>query len=283
MLIACSNCATTPHLEPAMLSPATRCAFCGSAWLAAPRQAAEEVTGQRASEEFAADLEWIEPAEPDPVASIDETGATPEASPAKGEAADTERDRLRKLAEALEAAPAFLPSEPPIPVVEPASSAFDIVPEPLGVTGTAAPDIAPDSLSKASELDVMPRRAGEILAAAPAIMPAIARMKPVAHSLRQPQKPLRRRDFANFDRSRQRQLAPQQPWRLPRPGLPAAILTLLAAASVVIAGRSEIVRQAPQTASLYAAIGLPVNLRGLDFDDVKTARENQEGVNVLVI
>ena len=43
------------------------------------------------------------------------------------------------------------------------------------------------------------------------------------------------------------------------------------------------VRAAPQTASLYAAIGLPVNLRGLTFADVKTATETHDGVPVLVV
>jgi hypothetical protein len=43
------------------------------------------------------------------------------------------------------------------------------------------------------------------------------------------------------------------------------------------------VRVAPQTASLYAAIGLPVNLRGLTFTDVTTSTESHDGVQVLVV
>jgi hypothetical protein len=39
----------------------------------------------------------------------------------------------------------------------------------------------------------------------------------------------------------------------------------------------------PQTASLYAVIGLPVNLRGLAFENIKTAREMQDGVPMLVV
>ena len=42
-------------------------------------------------------------------------------------------------------------------------------------------------------------------------------------------------------------------------------------------------RVLPQTASLYAAIGLPVNVRGLSFDKVVTAMEANEGVPILVV
>ena len=43
------------------------------------------------------------------------------------------------------------------------------------------------------------------------------------------------------------------------------------------------VRHFPQTASLYAALGLPVNLRGLFFQDVKSRSEFEDGVMVLVV
>ncbi|HKA79335.1 MAG TPA: MJ0042-type zinc finger domain-containing protein [Xanthobacteraceae bacterium] len=67
------------------------------------------------------------------------------------------------------------------------------------------------------------------------------------------------------------------------PGLPVAILALLALDAALIGWRADVVRAAPQTASLYAAIGLPVNLRGLTFADVTTATETHEGVPVLVV
>jgi predicted Zn finger-like uncharacterized protein len=70
-------------------------------------------------------------------------------------------------------------------------------------------------------------------------------------------------------------------WLLP--GLPMAILALLALDAALIGWRADVVRVAPQTASLYAAIGLPVNLRGLTFADVTTATETHDGVPVLVV
>jgi hypothetical protein len=39
----------------------------------------------------------------------------------------------------------------------------------------------------------------------------------------------------------------------------------------------------PQTASLFAAIGLPVNLRGLALTDVTTTRESHDGATILVV
>ena len=47
--------------------------------------------------------------------------------------------------------------------------------------------------------------------------------------------------------------------------------------------RKDVVKHAPQLASLYSAIGLPVNLRGVVFTDVKIGNEIHDGVPVLVI
>jgi predicted Zn finger-like uncharacterized protein len=68
-----------------------------------------------------------------------------------------------------------------------------------------------------------------------------------------------------------------------RPGLSLAIFALAAAIVGLIGLRKEVVQLAPQTASLYRAIGLAVNLRGLAFEGVKTTREVSEGVTVLVV
>jgi predicted Zn finger-like uncharacterized protein len=67
------------------------------------------------------------------------------------------------------------------------------------------------------------------------------------------------------------------------PGLPTIILLLAAALAGLLHWRANVVRVLPQTASLFAAAGLPVNLRGLSFDNVKTLLESRDGVMVLVV
>ena len=69
-------------------------------------------------------------------------------------------------------------------------------------------------------------------------------------------------------------------WRIP---LPAAIVALVTVCVVLLGWRKDVVRYAPQLASFYNAIGLPVNLRGLTFTDVKIGNEIHDGVPVLVI
>ncbi len=74
------------------------------------------------------------------------------------------------------------------------------------------------------------------------------------------------------------------PRKASRKGLGVAALTLAGALVVAaIAARATIVRAIPDLAGLYAAAGLPVNLRGLEFRDVRTTSETQDGIAVLVI
>ena len=68
-----------------------------------------------------------------------------------------------------------------------------------------------------------------------------------------------------------------------RPRLGTLIFTLFAVNVALIGWRSDVVRVMPQTASLFAAIGLPVNLRGLAFSDITTTREAHDGVTMLVV
>jgi len=66
-------------------------------------------------------------------------------------------------------------------------------------------------------------------------------------------------------------------------GPPALILLLSLCIMALVAWRTTIVQFVPQTASFYAAIGLPVNLRELVFNNVKIAKETRDGVPVLLV
>jgi predicted Zn finger-like uncharacterized protein len=68
--------------------------------------------------------------------------------------------------------------------------------------------------------------------------------------------------------------------RLP---LAAAIAALMLVSATLIGVRKDVVRHVPQLASFYGAIGMPVNLRGMAFTDLKIGNEIHDGVPVLVI
>lgn len=68
-----------------------------------------------------------------------------------------------------------------------------------------------------------------------------------------------------------------------RPGWPTVILSLMTVIGAILGWRTDVVRAMPQTASLFASIGLPVNLRGLAFTDMTTIKEVNDGVPVLIV
>jgi predicted Zn finger-like uncharacterized protein len=63
----------------------------------------------------------------------------------------------------------------------------------------------------------------------------------------------------------------------------AIVLVLFAFNVALVGARNEVVRYLPQTASLFAAIGLPVNLRQLEFENVHITRESQNGASILLV
>ena len=90
-------------------------------------------------------------------------------------------------------------------------------------------------------------------------------------------------DIETVAARRARERARNRRFGWPLPALPSAILALILLDLGLIGWRSEIVRVVPQTASLYAAVGLPVNLRGLALVDITTEAVTNEGVPVLLI
>lgn len=77
-------------------------------------------------------------------------------------------------------------------------------------------------------------------------------------------------------KARLRTPPPTRRWGAPSPAA-AFGLALLAGIPLALLARSTVVRAMPQTASLYAGIGLPVNLRGLEIRDLAAYQTQGEG------
>jgi predicted Zn finger-like uncharacterized protein len=68
-----------------------------------------------------------------------------------------------------------------------------------------------------------------------------------------------------------------------RIAVPLAVAGVLAASMAAIGARETIVAAVPLAAGAYAAIGLPVNLRGLAIEDVRARLEQSGGSTTLVV
>jgi predicted Zn finger-like uncharacterized protein len=114
-----------------------------------------------------------------------------------------------------------------------------------------------------------------VIADAPSVVPA---MDPQAHSDGDTESD----EIENFAarrkrlQARRRQARQSSRWT-------ALILVLFAFNVALIGARSEVVRFFPQTASLFAAVGLPVNLRNLKFENMRISKEAQEGLSSVVV
>jgi predicted Zn finger-like uncharacterized protein len=71
--------------------------------------------------------------------------------------------------------------------------------------------------------------------------------------------------------------------RWPLSNLQSVILALLVIDAILVGWRNDFVRVFPQTASFYAMLGLPVNLRGVILNDIATTTEQHDGVPILVV
>lgn len=78
-----------------------------------------------------------------------------------------------------------------------------------------------------------------------------------------------------------RKAAAGKRWRLPVAAMLA--LGILTAAGGLVLARTQVVRALPETAALYAAAGMPVNLRGLTFQDVRSELVREGEARLLVV
>jgi len=247
MLLVCQNCGTSYQIAPSSLGAtgrSVRCVRCRHVWFASNAAAMSAI----------AEAHRAEVAEFAQTTSVADFAASPDEaaraaheriSAASPPAADESQAAGTEYGWNVSLSPKPAPAEEPAVSAEPQPEAVE-----ESVPIADAPALAPTEQSEAQPpVDVSP--AGEDIETVAA----------------------RRR----ARRSARRRL------QLPKPGLATAILALIAANMALVGWRADVVRWVPQTASLYAAIGLPVNVRGLDFANVKTVKEAHDGVQVLVV
>jgi predicted Zn finger-like uncharacterized protein len=111
----------------------------------------------------------------------------------------------------------------------------------------------------------------------------IANSPPLVPALAQDPAPTSGPDIETVAARRARQAGAKRRRSRRWPGLPTVILVLAGIIAALLNWRATVVRFVPQTASLFSAVGLPVNLRGLSLDNVKTSVEAHEGVTVLMV
>jgi predicted Zn finger-like uncharacterized protein len=249
MLIVCPNCATSYDVDMASVRPdgrRVRCVRCRSIWHA-------ELPHQ---EKLIAAAEALAPAR-----------------------------------RAVEAA-AEVAAENTGPELEPADAQFDAgmsdetgrpVAEPALETSMTGPELdARDDADSSAAADAM-----AVEVESPPIAPADAEAghQPIDFEA-EPQDASGADAFETIESAAARRYprpTKRKRWRWPLSRLQSGIVALIVVDAIVIGWRADFVRAMPQTASFYAWIGLPVNLRGLDFDRLTTTTEQQDGVPILVV
>jgi predicted Zn finger-like uncharacterized protein len=246
MLIACPNCATTYEIKNASLGEGrtVRCARCQTVWFASAQDAVLETVGA-----------------PAPGA-----GAMPDQTEVAGNEGEF-------YAEATEPPAEDFPAETgPAPAEGEAAAAFDA---PAAETMEGAPPLVPGQ-----EHQELQGQDGQ----------------PHEHHFAPGEGPfpITGGDVEAFRRRRATKRSKQTPsfslslsslsaLRWPLAAMPTLLLGLGATVAILIGWRTDVVRLMPQTASFYSTIGLGVNLRGLAFENIKTYREINEGIPVIVV
>lgn len=131
----------------------------------------------------------------------------------------------------------------------------------------ATPEVEAPPLAPVAPANPLP------VSAVAAAQPKVSRMRAINSTIASAaQKTMRRRALPDH---------PRPSFRL---SLPTVIVILGAALlSALFVGRDHVVRTVPDAASVYETVGLPVNLRGVDFREVRGSSETADGVVVLVV
>ncbi|MFL5029806.1 MAG: zinc-ribbon domain-containing protein [Xanthobacteraceae bacterium] len=251
MQIICPSCTTTYDLAPTALGGngrSVRCTRCRNVWFATPT---------------------AEPVEAS-VAAVEGDSSVPQ-DPMADEALSQEGTPSGEFEWSLEQTPVENESAEPAKAPDlpagtnPAQGSVEAV--------WPAVDTHPTALAEAPSL--VPALEGEKIAK-PEPHPEPENIEMVA--ARRVQRATGRRQW-KLPQLKLPRWKPKLAW----PGMPATIAALVVAVAGLVIWRGDVVRTVPQTASLFDAIGLQVNLRGLVFDNVRTTGELHDGVPVLII
>jgi predicted Zn finger-like uncharacterized protein len=193
-------------------------------------------------------------------------------------------DRVIADAEAQSTPPAGTEAAPPPAAAalppQPAQAATDGVgaedSESITATDSKAPPVEPPPPEPAPA--ETPAAEPAMIADAPSLVPPIEHEPLPDAANAEPDS----EDAESFDVRRQR-LQGRRKQSLRSSRWTAIILVLVALNVALLSARKDVVRYLPQTASLFAAIGLPVNLRNLKFEQVRISREAEDGVSILIV
>ena len=191
-------------------------------------------------------------------------------------------DRVIADAEAQSTPPARTEAAPPPAAAapQPAPAAADDVgaedSESITATDSKAPPVEPPPPEPAPA--ETPATEPAMIADAPSLVPPIEHEPLPDAANAEPDS----EDAESFDARRQR-LQGRRKQSLRSSRWTAIILVLVAFNVALLGARKDVVRYLPQTASLFAAIGLPVNLRNLKFEKVRISREAEDGVSILIV
>ncbi len=245
MLIVCPSCATSYMIDEAALGRGgrtVRCARCRATWFAGgPEETQQQVSAF--VNDVIAEAE-AELAEPEPFLRAPAGPSTPTPTVHFGDQPPTDSEDTH--------APEPAPAE------------------------AATPDFAahafPDAFAAPEAHDSAAVEAPQSIEDAPSLVPPMEQAAEEAE-------PWHDDDVETFA-ARRRRMKTRRKQAKRSSRWTAAILVLFAFNVALIGGRDDVVRYLPQTASLFAAIGLPVNLKHLKFENVTIVPKGSEGLTV---
>jgi len=252
MLIVCPSCASSYMIDQAAVGPGgrtVRCARCKTSWFAGGPKSEPDVAAFVDSTIAEAEAQSVPSASTE--ASSPPAASAPSPQPAQADNAFGAEDSESTTATETQTPPVEPPSPESAPAEVPATEPAEIqAPAPEPVTIADAPSLVPPI-----EHEPLPEAADGGIDS---------------------------EEAESLDARRQRlQVRRKQPRRSSRW---TAIILVLAAFNVALIGaRNDVVRYMPQTASLFAAIGLSVNLRGLKFENVTISKQARDGINNLIV